>query len=122
METCIQKKQTEEKPQVLQMVEQEKQEYVKTRGSYGMESSKMRVKLVLTKDELEWLLLQLKSTKGKRLEDVLSEIGKGRMNGKSVGWKPSLESIMETPEVHHEMNRSSDHDMFHDKITILPLP
>ncbi|XP_071687014.1 uncharacterized protein [Rutidosis leptorrhynchoides] len=108
MEACIQKKQTEEKPQILQMVEQEKEEYVKTRSSYGMESGKMRVKLVLAKDELEWLLLQLKNTKGKRLEDVLSEIEKSRMNGKSTvaGWKPSLESIMETPEVHHEMNRS----------------
>ncbi|XP_071727575.1 uncharacterized protein [Rutidosis leptorrhynchoides] len=108
METCVQKKHTEEKAQVLQMVEQEKQEPLKTRGGYGMESSKMRVKLVLTKDELEWLLLQLKITKGKRLEDVLSEIEKSRMNVKSVGgWKPSLESIMETPEVHLEMNRSA---------------
>ncbi|KAI3756373.1 hypothetical protein L1987_56193 [Smallanthus sonchifolius] len=101
METCIQR---EEKPQVHQKVEQESE---KVKGNYGMESCRMRVKLVLTKDELEWLLLQLKNKQGKRLEDVLGEIEKSRMSGKSVaGWKPSLESIMETPEVHHEMNRS----------------
>ncbi|KAI3691853.1 hypothetical protein L6452_31655 [Arctium lappa] len=103
METCIQKKQTEEeKP------EKHQESGKKQRGSFGIESGRMRVKLVLTKDELEWLLLQLKNNKGKRLEDVLEEIEKGRMAGKSVaGWKPSLESIMETPEVHHEMNKSS---------------
>ncbi|KAI3505296.1 hypothetical protein L1887_27348 [Cichorium endivia] len=102
METCLQKDQREdEKPH-----EQEKQESGKTQGNYGMESGKMRVKLVLTKDELEWLLFKLKNKEGQRLEDVLGAIGKSRMTGKSVsGWKPSLESIMETPEV-HEMNRS----------------
>ncbi|KAL4565426.1 hypothetical protein LXL04_029520 [Taraxacum kok-saghyz] len=103
METCLQKDQREdEKPQ-----EQEKQEVGKARGNYGMGSGRMRVKLVLTKDELDWLLLQLKNKEGQRLEDVLEAIGKSRVTGKSVaGWKPSLESIMETPEVHHEMNRS----------------
>ncbi|XP_076953231.1 uncharacterized protein LOC143627245 [Bidens hawaiensis] len=100
METCIQR---EEKPQV-----QEKQESGRQlRGSYGMESGRMRVKLVLTKDELEWLMLQMNNKQGKRLEDVLGEIEKSRMSGKSVGtWKPSLESIMETPEVHQDMIRS----------------
>ena len=104
METCIQKQQAdEEKPQKQQ------ESGKKDRGSYGIESGRMRVKLVLTKDELDWLLLQLKDKKGKRLEDVLEEIEKGRMAGKSVvaGWKPSLESIMETPELHHDMDRSS---------------
>ncbi|KVH91798.1 uncharacterized protein LOC112529585 [Cynara cardunculus var. scolymus] len=104
METCIQKQQTdEEKPQKLQ------ESWRKPEGSYGTESGRMRVKLVLTKDELEWLLLQLKNKEGQRLEDVLGEIEKGRMAGKNVvaGWKPSLESIMENPEVHHEMDRSS---------------
>ncbi|PWA49715.1 hypothetical protein CTI12_AA479060 [Artemisia annua] len=109
METCIQRDQIEQTPpQVQKEVEQGKQDYVKPRGTYDMESGKMRVKLVLTKDELEWLLLQLKNKEGKRLDDVLGEIGKSRMNSsKSVAtWKPSLESIMETPEVHHEMIRS----------------
>ncbi|KAI7993680.1 hypothetical protein LOK49_LG11G02810 [Camellia lanceoleosa] len=64
----------------------------------------VRVKLVLTKDELEWLMLQLKGKSGKRLEDVLGEIE--RVRGKVVGWKPNLESIMESPEV-LEMDRSS---------------
>ncbi|KAL8196282.1 hypothetical protein R6Q57_025282 [Mikania cordata] len=99
METCIQK---EEKPQAEHKVEGER------RGNYGKESCRMRVKLVLTKDELEWLLLQMKNkSKRKRLEEVLGEIEKSRMSGKSVaGWKPSLESIMEAPELHNEMNRS----------------
>ncbi|KAI3703476.1 hypothetical protein L1987_73573 [Smallanthus sonchifolius] len=99
IETCIQREvEREEKPQ---------QESGITRGNFGMESSRMRVKLVLTKDELEWLLLQMKSKEGKRLEDVLREIGKSRMRGKSgAGWKPCLESIMEAPEVHFEMKRS----------------
>ncbi|MFS7923725.1 hypothetical protein Hanom_Chr03g00264141 [Helianthus anomalus] len=105
METCIQR---EEKPQLQQdKVEDIKQDPGKERGNYGIERSRMRVKLVLTKDELEWLLMQLKNKQGKRLEDVLGEIEKSRISGKSVaGWKPSLESIMETPEVHHEMIRS----------------
>nr|XP_043629695.1 uncharacterized protein LOC122600981 [Erigeron canadensis] len=119
MDTCIQREQTtEENPQVVQA---EKEEYGKTRVGGGIimeSSSKMRVKLVLTKDELDWLLLQLKDKEGKSclLEDVLGKIEKSRSmnnNGKSTttttigGWKPSLESIMETPEVHHEMIRSS---------------
>lgn len=101
METCIQR---EEKPQVHDdKVEQESQ---KVKGNYGMESCRMRVKLVLTKDELDWLLLQMKnnSLEGKRLEDVLGEIEKSRVNGKR--WKPCLESIMETPEVDTHMSRS----------------
>ncbi|KAK9059336.1 hypothetical protein SSX86_021956 [Deinandra increscens subsp. villosa] len=99
METCIQK---ENKPEEVQ------QKVGEEKGNFGMESCRMRVKLVLTKGELEWLLLQMKNKlEGKRLEDVLGEIEKSRMSGKSVaGWKPSLESIMETPETHHEMNRS----------------
>ncbi|KAD4178417.1 hypothetical protein E3N88_27008 [Mikania micrantha] len=87
METCIQK---EKRPQAEQKVEGEKE------GNYGMESCRMRVKLVLTKDELEWLLLQMKNkSQGKRLEEVLGEIEKSRMSGKSVaGWKPSLENTI----------------------------
>ncbi|KAK1430639.1 hypothetical protein QVD17_13530 [Tagetes erecta] len=101
MDTCIQR---EEKPQVND--EKVEQGSEKVKGNCGMESCRMRVKLVLTKDELEWLLLQMKNSnlEGKRLEDVLGEIEKSRVNGKK--WKPSLESIIETPEVHHHMSRS----------------
>lgn len=62
----------------------------------------IRIKIVLTKEELEWLMLELKGGNGKKLEDVLGEIENGR--GKTVGWKPSLESIVESPEV-VEMDR-----------------
>ncbi|RVW43139.1 hypothetical protein CK203_078707 [Vitis vinifera] len=45
----------------------------------------------------------LKDKGGKSLEDVLREIERGRSSaataGKVEGWKPSLESIMESPEV-----------------------
>ncbi|KAK9145448.1 hypothetical protein Sjap_005351 [Stephania japonica] len=81
--------------------------------------SGLRVKIVLTREELEWLLfqLQLEGNKGgggtnsiKRLEDVLGEmeIGSSKMvvfghqysddHEDSKRWKPSLDSIMETPE------------------------
>ena len=66
----------------------------------------MKVKLVLTKDELQWLLLQLKKDQGRKLEEVLGEIEKSRLRGENVTkWKPCLESIMESPEVHHHMDR-----------------
>ena len=66
----------------------------------------MKLKLVLTKDELQWLLLQLKKDQGRKLEEVLGEIEKSRLRGENVTkWKPCLESIMESPEVHHYMDR-----------------
>ncbi|OVA11314.1 hypothetical protein BVC80_9007g9 [Macleaya cordata] len=75
----------------------------------GFEKSGFRVKIVLSKEELEWLLLQLgdHNKGGKRLKDILGEIEKGREkvqeeeeNKVVEVWKPSLESIMESPEVH----------------------
>nr|DAD36278.1 TPA_asm: hypothetical protein HUJ06_006918 [Nelumbo nucifera] len=60
------------------------------------------VKIVLTREELEWLVSQLKEKGGRKLGDILGEIENGRR--KAGGWKPSLESIMEGPEV-HEMDR-----------------
>lgn len=57
----------------------------------------LKVKIVLTRQELEWLMLQLEDKEGKKLEDVLGEIGKGRT--KIEAWRPSLESIIECPEV-----------------------
>ncbi|KAH7510904.1 hypothetical protein FEM48_Zijuj11G0014400 [Ziziphus jujuba var. spinosa] len=54
--------------------------------------------------KLEWLMLQLKNKGGKSSEDVLEKIERSRE--KAEGWKPSLESIMECPEV-VEMDRPS---------------
>ncbi|KAK9053030.1 hypothetical protein SSX86_029660 [Deinandra increscens subsp. villosa] len=97
METCIQRKPAEEETSQ----HDEKQGPGKTSGT-------VRVKLVLTKDELQWLLLQMKKDEGRKLEQVLQEIEKSRLAGESVTkWKPCLESIMESPEAHHNMDRSS---------------
>jgi hypothetical protein len=54
-------------------------------------SSVLKVKMVLTKAELEWLMAQLKGG-GRRLEDVLREMARKR---DARGWRPSLESIVE---------------------------
>ncbi|XP_040987797.1 uncharacterized protein LOC121235518 [Juglans microcarpa x Juglans regia] len=98
-----------QKQQQKQQQQQQKQGYEGERASCGLvqESSLkqgcIRVKIVLTKEELEWFMLQLKDNEGKVLEDVFREIERGR-SGKVEGWKPSLESIMESPEV-LEMDR-----------------
>lgn len=67
----------------------------------------LRVKMVLTKEELQWLMMQLSNRDGnggKRIEDVLGELEKGRKKVSGHSWKPSLDSITEIPEV-VEMNR-----------------
>lgn len=61
----------------------------------------MRVKIVMRKEELEVLMLELKRTGGKRsLEDVLGEIQRRRAHKlKSpppAAWRPCLDSILET--------------------------
>jgi hypothetical protein len=59
----------------------------------------LKVKVVLTRAELEWLMAQLKS--GERcLEDVIHHIHaaavvRGAKDG--GGWRPHLESIVEAP-------------------------
>ncbi|XVF12966.1 hypothetical protein REPUB_Repub08aG0166100 [Reevesia pubescens] len=70
----------------------------------------IKVKIVLTKEELELFLVKLKnnSNRGKStLEDLLTEMEKER-SGKLDSWRPSLESIMEDvdPEEGLEMDRS----------------
>ncbi|KAJ9173724.1 hypothetical protein P3X46_016833 [Hevea brasiliensis] len=74
------------------------------KADFGKESgdfddrSGLKVKIVLTKEELQWLMFQLKVNEGKKLEDVLLEIERERERGKVKAWKPSLESILESPE------------------------
>ncbi|KAL8521273.1 hypothetical protein ACS0TY_011709 [Phlomoides rotata] len=60
-------------------------------------NGKMRIKIVLTKEELEWLMLQLNDTQGnkKNIEDVLGEIQRSREDTATANWKPSLDSILE---------------------------
>ncbi|KAL0447759.1 UNVERIFIED_CONTAM: hypothetical protein Slati_1903800 [Sesamum latifolium] len=63
-----------------------------------MNSERMRIKIVLTRHELEQLLFQLNSSEGKRqLEDVLVEIQTSRE--KTAVWRPCLDSIIEVPEI-----------------------
>uniref|UniRef100_A0A0E0DY73 Uncharacterized protein n=1 Tax=Oryza meridionalis TaxID=40149 RepID=A0A0E0DY73_9ORYZ len=84
-----------------------------TAGSSSSSSSVMKVKMVLTKAELEWLMAQLKAG-DRRLEDVLQEMarkrnrgllttaaaaGGGGGDGADGCWRPSLESIVEGPEM-----------------------
>ncbi|GAA0172414.1 hypothetical protein Leryth_008413 [Lithospermum erythrorhizon] len=94
METCIQKPEGEQN----QEHEDGKLEDV-TEFKKEASNNNRRVKIVLTKVELEWLMLQLKENKGRGLEEVLEEIERGRGERSVVGWKPSLESIIECPEV-----------------------
>lgn len=80
--------------------------FVKEENGNG-EGGMMRIKILLTKEELEWMMFQLKDkSKGKRLEDVLEEIGRGRGKlAEAEAWKPSLDSIMESPEVPDHLDR-----------------
>ncbi|CAN1254422.1 hypothetical protein LINPERPRIM_LOCUS8650 [Linum perenne] len=69
----------------------------------------MKVKIVLTKEELEWLMYELKlnnnTTNGgggrfsKKLEEALAEIERNRALKAAISnnscWQPSLESISE---------------------------
>ncbi|OEL28689.1 hypothetical protein BAE44_0010290 [Dichanthelium oligosanthes] len=67
----------------------------------------LKVKIVLTRAELEWLMAQLKSGE-QRLEDVLHHMHavKGATAAAAApadkqqggGWRPRLESIVECPE------------------------
>ncbi|CAN6578916.1 unnamed protein product [Malus baccata var. baccata] len=105
VETCTQKQEQEH----IQMQQHEQEDYEReNEGRFVKENilgkdGNIRVKIVLTKEELGWLMLQLKDSGGRNLEDVLQEIQKSR--AKAIeGWKPSLESIMECPEV-IEMDR-----------------
>ncbi|KAL1828117.1 uncharacterized protein LOC108208411 [Daucus carota subsp. sativus] len=77
-------------------------EFVKESRGFEEATTKVRIKVVLSKEELEWLVLELENGKNeKSLEDILEEIESSRESyrGKIVSWKPSLESIKESPEV-----------------------
>ncbi|KAL5747680.1 hypothetical protein ACOSP7_024693 [Xanthoceras sorbifolium] len=87
--------QGEERRKVLGFVKESDDEFVK---------GGVKVKIVLRREELEWLMLQLKNNEGKKLEEILEEIERGREKEKVEPWRPSLESIMETPEL-LEMDR-----------------
>jgi hypothetical protein len=60
------------------------------------EPSVVKVKMVLTKGELEWLVARLQAG-DRRLEDVLEEMARKKRAAAGDAWRPSLESIVECP-------------------------
>ena len=85
---------------------QQQQKEEEERGSLSNEEKNgLSMKVVLTKEELKWLILELNKkgeAGGVRLEEMLEEIERGRREQKvedEMGWKPSLESILEAPEL-----------------------
>ncbi|KAG4211376.1 hypothetical protein ERO13_A02G100200v2 [Gossypium hirsutum] len=78
-----------------QMKEEEEEEEIKKENSTG--KSRVKVKVVLTKEELELFMVKLKKNHGggKRFGDLLEEIKKARCGNKHHSWRPSLESIKE---------------------------
>ncbi|CAD6339392.1 unnamed protein product [Miscanthus lutarioriparius] len=89
----------------MHSVVEEEEEVVAVAPAVAAEG--LKVKIVLTRGELEWLMAQLKSGE-QRLEDVLQHMqaakgvggGGGSCAGadKQAGWRPRLESILECPE------------------------
>lgn len=95
METCILRQQDE-----VKMHNQQEEGTGKSSGFVNDEGKNgARVKVVLTKEELKWLILQLNEKRGMKLEQVLQEIERGREKVLEGSWKPSLESILEAPEM-----------------------
>ncbi|XP_008239031.1 PREDICTED: uncharacterized protein LOC103337641 [Prunus mume] len=104
VETCTERHQGEDQMQQQKDEQEERQNEIRfVKESNLSKDGNIRVKIVLTKEELQWLMIQLKDRGGKSLEDVLEEIQRSRAKVEE-GWKPSLESIMECPEV-NEMDR-----------------
>lgn len=89
MKSCIMKEGKRE-------AEEEEEEVGEVKKAGGS-----KVKILLTRSELEWLMMQLKENGERKLDDVLLEIGRQREREeeREQVWKPTLESIMEVPEV-----------------------
>ncbi|KAL3329848.1 hypothetical protein AABB24_033954 [Solanum stoloniferum] len=109
METCLLQREEELEDQIVHEQEMEG-EIVKTKENVVEKNNIMRMKMVLSKEELESLLVQLKHNEGKNLEELLGEIEMERRrkenNISDYKWKPSLESIIESPEIQEMMDRS----------------
>nr|GMD42329.1 uncharacterized protein LOC110637050 [Ipomoea batatas] len=80
---------------------QESDENTKEMDNNGVRA----VKIVLSREEVEWVLFQLQSRPGRGIDDLLEELESYRRTGRATKWKPSLESITEHPEVCDPMER-----------------
>lgn len=80
--------------------EEEEEEEEEAQQQAEEEESGVKVKMVLTRAELEWLMAQLK-TGDRRLEDVLHHMHAAKRASSdrdAAAWRPRLESILECPE------------------------
>ncbi|KAI4972171.1 hypothetical protein ZWY2020_003096 [Hordeum vulgare] len=91
----------EEFRSIGQVLLQEEEEEEEEEAPAAASAAGMKVKVVLTRAELEWLMAQLKSGE-QRLEDVLRQMGNARdvddKPPRADGWRPRLECILECPE------------------------
>uniref|UniRef100_A0ACD5ZSB5 Uncharacterized protein n=1 Tax=Avena sativa TaxID=4498 RepID=A0ACD5ZSB5_AVESA len=95
--------------EVLLHDDEEEEDETPAATSTATAAAGMKVKVVLTRAELEWLMAQLKSGE-QRLEDVLRQMSTARTGAapdndgskpspRAVdGWRPRLERILECPE------------------------
>ncbi|KAK9716675.1 hypothetical protein RND81_06G249900 [Saponaria officinalis] len=105
MGNCMQSEKGEEEQEKMEINGRE----VKIIEEVENKSKGVRVKMVLTKEELQWLMMQLKNrseSSSGRIEDVLGGLEKVRKRPSSssssstdCSWKPSLHSITELPEL-----------------------
>uniref|UniRef100_A0A803R6K4 Uncharacterized protein n=1 Tax=Cannabis sativa TaxID=3483 RepID=A0A803R6K4_CANSA len=117
LESCLNREQEkyddDNKKKNMILEQQEKEDFGFVKESSSRKGS-LRLKIVLSKEELEYFMVQLQNKGGKTLQDVLEEIEKSR--GKLVhhhhhhqshncNWKPSLESIVECSDEVVEMGR-----------------
>lgn len=109
MEICLLQREEELEDEIVHEQKMEG-EIVKAKENVVEKNNIMRMKMVLSKEELESLLVQLKHNEGKNLEELLGEIEMERRrkenNTSDSKWKPSLESIIESPEIQEMMDRS----------------
>ncbi|KAK8520929.1 hypothetical protein V6N13_077060 [Hibiscus sabdariffa] len=81
----------------VQQVEEEEIQEAAEKENQGKKGS-IKVKIVLTKEELHLFLLKLNTGSnggGYRLEELLAELQKERSVKAECSWRPSLDSIME---------------------------
>ncbi|OAY70981.1 hypothetical protein ACMD2_04812 [Ananas comosus] len=104
MGSCATRKEEREEREEVKIMEEGVEGHTNIIG--GEKESGCKVKILLTKRELQWLVLQMKSGE-RRVEDVLVELSEERERDKGStnhykaheGWRPSLDSIMECPEI-----------------------